>query len=165
MRTNLKRGTVALCALVPSLLSLDASAHAIAGNRVFPATMAVDDPGVGDEVNFEFGHVKSEADDGSEFNTNTTTLEWDKLITPSFQLSVTATYVNINAPDGGARGFDNWQVGAKYRFYVNEKHEFRPQSAQSRNWATPGRTRLPIRTRRSLRRSTPARDSVTCPIA
>ncbi|WP_431823749.1 hypothetical protein [Burkholderia sp. F1] len=110
---------------VPLLFPSLAMAHAIAGNRVFPATMAVDDPGVGDELNLEFGHLQSSTDDGDKQNTNTTTLEWDKRITPGFQLSVTGTYVNLNAPNGGsARGFDNWQVGAKYRFYVNEKHEF-----------------------------------------
>ncbi|TCG04060.1 hypothetical protein BZM27_43590 [Paraburkholderia steynii] len=125
MRTTLKRRAVALCAIVPGLLSIGAWAHSIAGNRVFPATLSVDDPGVGDEVNLEFGHVKSLTDDGDEQNTNTTTLEWDKLITPSFALSVTANYVNINAPNGGsASGFDNFEVGAKYRFYVNEAHEF-----------------------------------------
>src|ERR1700674_1748811 len=102
-----------------------ATAHAVAGNRVFPATMAVDDPGVGDEVNMEFGHVKSDTGDGDSKNTNTTTLEWDKLITPSFALTGTGTYVNVNAPNGGsARGFDNFTVGVKYRFYVNEAHEF-----------------------------------------
>ncbi|MGF7000939.1 hypothetical protein [Paraburkholderia sp. GAS32] len=125
MRTTLKRGAVALCAVVPTLLSSGASAHAVAGNRVFPATMAVDDPGVGDEVNLGFGHVKSDTGDGDTQNTNTTTLEWDKLITPSFALIVTGTYVNLNAPNGGsARGFDNFAAGAKYRFYVNEAHEF-----------------------------------------
>src|ERR1700730_9893905 len=76
-----------------------ATAHAIAGDRVFPATMAVDDPGVGDEINMEFGHVKSDTGDGDSKNTNTTTLEWDKLITPSFALMGTATYVNMNAPN------------------------------------------------------------------
>ncbi|WP_203234312.1 hypothetical protein [Burkholderia mayonis] len=112
---------VAATLFAPSL----ATAHAIAGNRVFPATMAVDDPGVGDELNLEFGHLKSQTDDGDTQNTNTTTLEWDKLITPSFALSVTGTYVNVNAPNGGsARGFDNFAVGAKYRFYVNAAHEF-----------------------------------------
>ncbi|AOI63506.1 hypothetical protein WS51_08060 [Burkholderia territorii] len=132
MRTIPARGNVQLSALIapatiaalllfPSL----ASAHAIAGNRVFPATMAVDDPGVGDEINLEFGHAKSLTDDGDQQNTNTTSLEWDKLITPNFALSVVGTYVNINAPNGGsARGFDNFAFGVKYRFYVNEKHEF-----------------------------------------
>src|ERR1700730_6825232 len=124
MRTTLKRGAVALFAIVPSLLSSGASAHAVAGNRVFPATMAGDDPGVGDEVNLEFGHVKSDTGDGDTQNTNTTTLEWDKLITPSFALLATGTYVNLNAPNGGsARGFDNFVVGAKYRLYVNDAHE------------------------------------------
>lgn len=116
---------VPAAAAFPLLFPSIATAHSIAGNRVFPATMAVDDPGVGDEVNLNFGHVKSLTDDGDEQNTNTTTLEWDKLITPNFALSVVGTYVNINAPNGGsARGFDNFAVGAKYRFYVNEKHEF-----------------------------------------
>jgi len=125
MRTTFKRGAAALCVIAPSLLPVNAAAHAVAGNRVFPATMAVDDPGVGDEINLNFGHLQSDTGDGDKQNTNTTTLEWDKRITPAFQLSVTSTYVNLNAPNGGsARGFDNWQVGAKYRFYVNDKHEF-----------------------------------------
>ena len=48
--------------LVPSL----ASAHAIAGDRVFPATMAVDDPGVGDEANFTYGHQRVPGDNGDQ---------------------------------------------------------------------------------------------------
>lgn len=113
--------TLAIPLLLPSL----ASAHAIAGNRVFPATMAVDDPGVGDELNLEFGHAKSLTDDGDEQNINTTSVEWDKLITPHVAVSVVGTYVDINAPnDGSARGFDNFAIGVKYRFYVNETHEF-----------------------------------------
>jgi len=133
MRTIPARSTMPMLAAliapaiiaVPLLLPSLASAHAIAGNRVFPATMAVDDPGVGDEVNVEFGHVKSLTDDGDTQNTNTTSVEWDKLITPNFALSVVGTYVNINAPNGGsARGFDNFAIGAKYRFYVNAQHEF-----------------------------------------
>ncbi|SIT51275.1 conserved exported hypothetical protein [Paraburkholderia piptadeniae] len=116
---------VPAAAVFPLLLPSIAAAHSVAGNRVFPSTIAVDDPGVGDEVNFEFGHTKSQTDDGDDLNTNTTSLEWDKLITPNFAVSVLGTYVNINAPNGGsARGFDNFAVGVKYRFYVNDAHEF-----------------------------------------
>ncbi|WP_322026753.1 hypothetical protein [Burkholderia sp. BCC1977] len=133
MLTKPARGTlppltafvVSAAIAVPLLFPSLALAHAIAGSRVFPATMAVDDPGVGDELNLEFGHLKSDSDDGENQNTNTTSLEWDKLITPSFALSVLATYVNVNAPnEGSANGFDNVQIGVKYRFYVNEAHEF-----------------------------------------
>ncbi len=87
--------------------------------------MAVDDPGVGDEMNFQFGHIKTTNDDGNDVNVNTASFEWDKLITSNLAFSVGSTYINQNAPDGGsAKGFDNLEVGLKYLAYVNPKHEF-----------------------------------------
>lgn len=44
-------------ALTALLIPGPADAHAIAGNRVFPATMAVDDPGVSDEFDSQYGHL------------------------------------------------------------------------------------------------------------
>ncbi|WNC91489.1 hypothetical protein RI103_09135 [Paraburkholderia sp. FT54] len=104
-----------LCASSP------ASAHAIAGNRVFPATMAVDDPGVGDEANFEFGHQRVPGDNGDQ-SINTFDFEYDKLITPRLAVSVDGTYAMQNNPQ--AHGFDNFGVGLKYLLYVNDAHEF-----------------------------------------
>lgn len=102
-----------------------AMAHAIAGDRVFPATLAIDDPGVGDELNAQFGHVKSSTDAGDSMNVNTASYEWDKLITSNLALSIGGQYVNQNAPDSGsARGWDNVAIGIKYLAYVNAKHEF-----------------------------------------
>jgi methionine-rich copper-binding protein CopC len=76
-------------ALAGALLALAVSqAHAIAGDRVFPATMAVDDPGVGDEMYFRFGHIKTTNDDGNDVNVNTASFEWDKLITSNLAFSV-----------------------------------------------------------------------------
>ncbi|MFM0238550.1 hypothetical protein [Paraburkholderia phytofirmans] len=106
---------VLLCA--PTL----AGAHAIAGNRVFPATMAVDDPGVGDEANLQFGHQRVPGDDGDQ-SINTFDFEYDKLITPRLAVSVDGTYAMQNNPR--ARGFDNFGVGLKYLLYVNDAHEF-----------------------------------------
>ena len=103
--------------LIPSL----ASAHAIAGDRVFPATMAVDDPGVGDEANLVYGHQRVPGDDGDQ-SINTFDFEYDKLITPRLAVSVGGTYAMQNNPT--ARGFDNFAVGLKYLLYVNEAHEF-----------------------------------------
>src|SRR5580692_4931740 len=97
-----------------------AAAHAIAGDRVFPSTMAVDDPGVGDEANFEYGHQRVPGDNGDQ-STNTFDLEWDKLITPRLALSIDDAYVMQNNPT--ARGFDNAVIGLKYLMYVNEQHE------------------------------------------
>jgi hypothetical protein len=106
---------IVLCA--PSM----ANAHAIAGDRVFPSTMAVDDPGVGDEANFQYGHQRVPGDDGDQ-SINTFDFEYDKLITPNLAVSVDGTYVMQNNPR--ARGFDNFGVGLKYLLYVNDAHEF-----------------------------------------
>ncbi|WP_310631380.1 hypothetical protein [Paraburkholderia sp.] len=98
-----------------------AHAHAIAGDRVFPATMAVDDPGVGDEADLQFGHQRVPGDAGDQ-SVNTFDFEYDKLITPRLALSVDGGYVMQNNPT--ARGFDNFGVGLKYLLYVNDAHEF-----------------------------------------
>lgn len=106
-----------LILLVPSL----AAAHAVAGDRVFPSTMSVDDPGVGDEANLQFGHQRVPGDDGDQ-SINTFDVEYDKLITPRLAVSVDGTYALQNNPR--ARGFDNVGVGLKYLLYVNDAHEF-----------------------------------------
>lgn len=122
--------SVALAPAIAGLLSIAltpscASAHAVVGDRVFPATMAVDDPGVSDEFNTTFSHIKTPNDDGDDMNVNTVSYEWDKLITKNLAFSVSSQYVNQNAPGGGsARGWDNLTVGAKYLVYANARHEF-----------------------------------------
>jgi hypothetical protein len=103
--------------IIPSL----ASAHSIAGDRVFPATMAVDDPGVGDEANLVYGHQRVPGDGGDQ-SINTFNFEYDKLITPRLAFSVTGSYEMQNNPT--ARGFNNFGLGLKYLLYVNEAHEF-----------------------------------------
>ncbi|CAB3780196.1 hypothetical protein LMG28614_01013 [Paraburkholderia ultramafica] len=96
------------------------SAHSIAGNRIFPSTLAVDDPGVGDEANFEYGHQRVPGDDGDQ-SINTFSFEYDKLITSRLAVSVDGSYVVQNNPT--ARGFNNFGVGLKYLLYVNDAHE------------------------------------------
>jgi hypothetical protein len=97
------------------------TAHAIAGDRVFPSTLAIDDPGVGDEANLEFGHQRVPGDNGDQ-SINTFDFEYDKLITPRLALSVDGTYALQSNPT--AHGFDNFGVGLKYLVYVNDAHEF-----------------------------------------
>ena len=113
--------TISFAATALLLASSPAAAHAIAGDRVFPSTMAVDDPGVGDEANFEYGHQRIPGDNGDQ-SINTFSFEYDKLITSRLALSVDGAYVMQNNPT--ARGFDNFGVGLKYLLYVNAPHEF-----------------------------------------
>jgi hypothetical protein len=104
-------GCIAAALLFPSL----SQAHSIAGDRVFPATMAVDDPGVGDELNLQYGHQRVPGDDGDQ-SINTFSFEYDKLITPRLALSLEGAYVGQNNPT--AHGFDNFGVGLKYLLYL-----------------------------------------------
>jgi hypothetical protein len=102
-----------------------ASAHAVVGDRIFPATMTVDDPGVDDEFDTQFGHIKTPDDNGDNMNVNTVSYEWDKTITQNFQFSLSSQYVSQNDPNGGsAKGWDNLTVGVKYMVYANAQHEF-----------------------------------------
>ncbi|MBB5467989.1 hypothetical protein OKW30_002493 [Paraburkholderia sp. Clong3] len=113
--------SISFAATALLLASSPAAAHAIAGDRVFPSTLAVDDPGVGDEANFEYGHLRVPGDNGDQ-SINTFSFEYDKLITSRLALSVDGAYVMQNNPT--AHGFDNFGVGLKYLLYVNAPHEF-----------------------------------------
>ncbi|QYD67976.1 hypothetical protein KZJ38_16990 [Paraburkholderia edwinii] len=119
-RASLRSTAVAL-SIVSAVLPSQARAHSIAGDRVFPATMTIDDPGVGDEANLQFGHIRVPGDNGDQ-SINTFDFEYDKLITSRLALSVGGTYVMQNNPT--AHGFDNFEVGLKYLLYVNDAHEF-----------------------------------------
>ncbi|PLZ02230.1 hypothetical protein CY652_12655 [Burkholderia sp. WAC0059] len=112
-------------AAVSLAVSSGASAHAVVGDRVFPATLTVDDPGVGDEFDTQFGHIKAPDDDGDAMNVNTVSYEWDKLITQNLAFSIASDYVSQNDPNGGsAKGWDNITLGVKYLVYANAAHEF-----------------------------------------
>jgi hypothetical protein len=132
MRTFLKRRPARLRAAVCSAVgaaaclagSPAAHAHAVVGDRVFPATMTVDDPGVDDEFDTQFGHIKSPDGNGNDMNVNTWSYEWDKTITKNWQFSVSGDYVSQNDPNGSAKGWDNVTVGTKYLVYANAPHEF-----------------------------------------
>src|ERR1700742_873404 len=89
-RPSRKTSLVAAAAGIVLSTPLLAHAHAIAGNRIFPSTMAVDDPGVGDEANFEYGHQRVPGDNGDQ-SINTFDFEYDKLITPRLAFSVDGT--------------------------------------------------------------------------
>ena len=103
-------------------------AHAVAGNRIFPATMAVDDPGVGDELDVQFGHIRTPNDDdnpGSSASVNSWSANYAKTITPNLVLSIGTNYSNQRSTGNPTvKGFDNLGLGIKYMMYVNPVHEF-----------------------------------------
>jgi hypothetical protein len=116
------------------------AAHEIVGNRFFPATLSVDDPGVNDELafptvdSFNTGDVPPvrQRDISSEFS---------KRITEDFAISFGTTYTFLGPIDPtvpGANGFQNLETTFKYRVYKNAEHEFVFSAGLSIEWGGTG---------------------------
>ena len=124
-------------ALVPLTQS---AAHEIVGNRFFPATLSIDDPGVNDELSlptvdsFKTGDVPPvrQRDISAEFS---------KRITEDFAISFGTTYTFLGPIDptaAGANGFQNLDTTFKYRVFKNAEHEFVMSVGLSVEWAGTG---------------------------
>jgi len=121
--------------------TLPALAHEIVGNRFFPATLGIDDPGVNDELSlptvdaFKTGDVPpiKQTDMSGEFS---------KLITEDFAISLGSTYTWLSPPGGpdgnGARGFQNLDTMFKYRIFKNAEHEFVASIGLGVEWGRTG---------------------------
>jgi len=83
-----------------------ASAHAIAGSRVFPVTLTMDDPGVADEASVPTFSWQRDGSSGTPTDIYQLNFEFDKTITSNFGLGLNWGY-NLNAVHGGktAGGF------------------------------------------------------------
>src|ERR1700676_5118235 len=115
-------------------------AHEIVGNRFFPATLGIDDPGVNDELSlptvdsFKTGDVPPvrQRDISGEFS---------KRITEDFAISFGSTYTFLGPIDrtaAGANGFQNLDTTFKYRVYKNPEHEFVMSVGLSIEWGGTG---------------------------
>src|ERR1700675_3552047 len=115
-------------------------AHEIVGNRFFPATIGIDDPGVNDELalptvdSFKTGDVPPvrQRDVSSEFS---------KRITEDSAVSFGSPYTFLSPTDptaAGANGFQNFDTTFKYRVYKNPEHEFVMSVGVSIDWGGTG---------------------------
>ena len=124
--------TTRLACLVAAAASLavravPATAHVIAGDRVFPVTLTIDDPGVADEVSIPaFTYTRTGSDGGSgpghDFDFG---FEYDKTITATTALIFNDGY-DVNQTNGAKTqaGFENLYVTGKWQAYTNAAHEF-----------------------------------------
>src|SRR5579871_4466344 len=115
-----------LSGLALALIPLTAGgAHEIVGNRVFPATLTIDDPGVNDELALPtFAHMASGNPDGS-LGPVSTSLGWEyaKTITADLGFSVGSEGITWQK-NPSAVGWANIETQLKYVFYQNPEHEF-----------------------------------------
>ena len=114
-------GNSAMCKfLLLSVLTMAgaqaANAHGVAGNREFPATLAVEDPSVADELTLPQINRFSEGDEGWGTESE---IEYSKRLTDDFALSIGGAYVDGKE----ASGWDNIELGAKYQLFKSDDHE------------------------------------------
>ena len=116
-------------------------AHEIVGNRFFPATIGIDDPGVNDEMSLPTVANFKTGDDPS-FRQRDFSSEFSKRITEAFAISFGSTFSSFAAPGGptglGASGFQNLETTFKYRVFKNPKHEFVISVGLSIEWGGTG---------------------------
>jgi hypothetical protein len=73
--------------------------HAVCGNRVYPTTLTIDDPGVGDELSLHSVQYAAIPNSNGGDQITSYGFEWDKMITEHFGVSIEGGY--IDQPNGG----------------------------------------------------------------
>jgi hypothetical protein len=135
------RNSWPLAMLAAVLAATSARAHEIVGNRFFPATLAIDDPGVNDEIALPTISISKTGDDPS-FKQLDVSGEFSKRITDAFGVSFSPTWSRLYAPGGpamtGAQGFQNLETTFKYRLIKNAEHEFIMSVGLSIEWGGSG---------------------------
>ena len=104
-----------------------ASAHAVAGARVFPVTLTLDDPGVADEASLPTLTYQRNGANGGTGPTHQYDLgvEYDKTITPDFGFALNDGWdILQTAGSKTETGYENLFLTAKYQVCVNADHEF-----------------------------------------
>ena len=135
LRAALCAGPIAFAAMT------SVAAHEIVGNRFFPATLAIDDPGVNDELALPTVAISKTGDDPSVKQLDISG-EFSKRITEDFAVSFAPTWTHLYAPGGpnmtGASGFQNIETTFKYRVFKNDEHEFVMSVGLNIEWGGSG---------------------------
>lgn len=94
------------------------------GDGLFVPTLTIDEPTVGDELDFLLFSNKRLEDNGSKIHERSLGVELSKEIFPHFGLTLGSNYQRLRLEDKFNSGFDNIEIGAKYEFYCNECDNF-----------------------------------------
>jgi hypothetical protein len=112
---------------------ISAYAHAVCGDRIFPATLGIDDPGVGDELALPTLTVLPSNSDGAhEFDAS---FSYTKTIFPNFGLSISDGPTWLKP---GGTGWGSLDTELKYMFWCDARHEFMASFGVDATWANTG---------------------------
>lgn len=138
---SIRHARAGLSGLAIALVPLsESAAHEIVGNRFFPATLGIDDPGVNDELSLPTVDSFNTGDDPLVRQRDVSG-EFSKRITEDFAISFGSTYTFLGPIDptaAGANGFQNLDTTFKYRVFKNAEHEFVMSVGLSVEWGGTG---------------------------
>ncbi len=138
------RCAAALAAVIWLGAPPSASAHAVCGNRVFPATLTMDDPGVGDELSLPtIQYLPVPATGGNSAGHSVDYgFEWDKTITQDFGFALNGDYFTQSGTGQDLNGWDNFTATLKDELPCWDAHEFLASVGVIRNFARTGSLQL-----------------------
>ena len=138
-------GSALACACLLALHASSASAHAVAGARVFPVTLTIDDPGVADEASLPTVTWQRAGANGGPGPVDQYTVgaEYDKRITERLAVVINDSYVVDSTEQDKTRSGSQDIVGTlKFQTYVNAPHEFILSLGLIREFARTGTTHI-----------------------
>jgi hypothetical protein len=124
---GIKQFTAALAALTLLLGAAPAAvAHGLIGQRFFPATLAIDDPFVADELSLPTISLMSfgRSGDAPAFRQTDISAEFSKRLSPNLGFSLAGNLVILDPDQGKTEsGLDNMEISLKYVFWKSAEHE------------------------------------------
>ena len=112
-----------LIAAVVIAISHAAHAHGIVGNRVFPGTLAFDDPAVMDELILPAVSRLKHPGDGADVVDDRIGGAFSRLLTSTLAFEVESGWVHRNWGSAPRSGFETTSLGLKGLLYKNDLHE------------------------------------------
>jgi hypothetical protein len=121
-----------------------AAAHAVAGNRFFPATLSTDDPGVADELSLPTLSSFRTGDDPAARELDIAG-EYSKRLTSKLGVSVGETWTHVKSPGASVtQGFQNLDTTVKYQFLTSGAHEAILAAGVGYEWGGSGSDHLGV---------------------
>ena len=115
---TLFRAILPVVALMLTMHSV-ARAHVVCGDRVFPTTLTMDDPGVSDEMSLPtITLTPTPSGESNDYG-----YEWDKTITEDLGFAVNGDYLTQTSPTEKSSGWDNITVTLKDQHPCIQRYE------------------------------------------